>query len=54
MEETKNYEVEVLTENKAEVIRLQLRQDPEVQNLVTINRYTKSDRTIGIWERTCR
>jgi uncharacterized protein YaaN involved in tellurite resistance len=34
MEETKNYEVEVLTENKAEALRLQLRQDPEVQNLV--------------------
>src|SRR4051812_41568748 len=34
MVETKNYEVEVLTENKADARRLQLRQDPEVQNLV--------------------
>ena len=34
IEETKNYEVEVLTENKAEMMRQELRQDPEVQNLV--------------------
>ncbi|CAM3236142.1 toxic anion resistance protein [Filibacter tadaridae] len=34
MEDTKNYEVELLTENKAEAMRVQLRNDPEVQNLV--------------------
>lgn len=34
MEDTKNYEVDVLTENKAEVMRNELRESAEVQSLV--------------------
>lgn len=34
MSEVKNYDVEVLTENKAEQLRKEMRQDPEVLNLV--------------------